>query len=137
MKLFSLRQSVDNGSRSLAASRAIVLSSTEAWRIVRSGTPWRPRGGPLSSPRENSIHQSSCQTKSLDKEGEKSTNEKVRIAEEDKVGQKGRPSGTVCVRCEREKNLLSRREGNKRIKIPLSQNKLFKSKRNRTKKGIN
>lgn len=90
------------------------LSSNKAWRIVRSGAP---RGGRAvdhyASPRENSIHQSSCQTKSLDKEGEKSTNEKVGIAEEDKVGQEGRPSGTVYVRCEREKNLLF---GEKRIK---------------------
>lgn len=117
MKLFSLQRSADNGSRSSMASRAIVLSSNKAWRIVRSGTSWRPRGGPLSSPGENSIHQSSCQTKSLDKEGEKSTNEKVGIAEEDKVGQEGRLSGTVCVRCEREKNLLFGEKGIKGLEF--------------------
>lgn len=77
----------------------------------------RPRSGPLSSPRENSIHQSSCQTKSLDKEGEKSTNEKVGMVEEDKVGQEGRPSGTVCVRCVREKNLLFGKKGIKGLEF--------------------
>lgn len=87
----------------------------------------------VPSPRENSIHQSSCQTKSLDKEDEKSTNEKVGIAEEDKVGQEGRPSGTVCVRCEREKNLLFAEERIKGLGFPLIRSKLFKSRKTRRK----
>lgn len=43
--------------------------------------------------------------------------EKVGIAEEDKVGQEGRQSGTVCVRCEREKNLLFDEKGIKGLEF--------------------
>lgn len=42
---------------------------------------------------------------------------KVGIAEEDKVGQEGRQSGTACVRCEREKNLLFDEKGIKGLEF--------------------
>lgn len=75
IKLFSLRRWIDNDGPSSAAS----LSSDRAWHSDSGhcslGHPVEFARGPPPL-RANSIHQSSCQTKSPDKEGEKSANEK-------------------------------------------------------------
>lgn len=91
MKLFSLRRWVDNGGRRQHLERFW----DKAWHSVRdhcsSRTPREDHVVGQSPLRVNSIHQSSCQTKSLDKEDANKKKRQQRKTkwdrEEDRVGQ--------------------------------------------------